>query len=213
MPLEHLKPLLALASKSPRRRELLAEAGLEHEVIQSGVDDGRLSAGAVDPAHWVTALAYMKAAAGLGQWNAHQQGRDAVVLGADTVCVIDADTGPEVIGQPEDADHARAIITRFENAPHRVLTGVALLHSRSGAHELFATQATVRVGRIPPEDLSDYLRSGNWHGKAGAYNLFERLDAGWPIEFDGDAHTIVGLPIADLLPRLARFGITPTARH
>jgi len=202
-------PTLALASTSPRRRQLLAEAGLEHEVIAPGVDDGALAAAAVDPHHWVTALAYMKAAAGLGQWRAHQPERRAVVLAADTVCVIDESPSPEVIGQPEDADHARAIITRFQNAPHRVLTGVALIDAATDAPDLFATEAHVRVGAIPPDDLNAYLRSGGWHGKAGAYNLFDRLDAGWPIEFDGDPNTIVGLPVADLLPRLAAHGIMP----
>ncbi|MEM7755669.1 MAG: Maf family protein, partial [Planctomycetota bacterium] len=206
-------PTLALASKSPRRRQLLTEAGLAHEIIPSGIDDGQLSASAVHPAHWVTALAYMKAAAGAGQWAAAIPDRPAVVLGADTVCVKDTPVGQhtqhEIIGQPDDADHARAIITRLNNGAHSVITGVALIDTHAGQSDLFSAAAHVRVGDIGREAIDRYIDSGNWQGKAGAYNLFERLDAGWPIEFEGDPHTIVGLPIADLLPRLARLGITP----
>jgi predicted house-cleaning NTP pyrophosphatase (Maf/HAM1 superfamily) len=63
----------------------------------------------------------------------------------------------------------------------------------------------VRVGHIPDLEIEWYLASGQWRGKAGAYNLSERLTAGWPIEYDGDPGTIMGLPMRKLTGRLAAF--------
>ena len=70
---------------------------------------------------------------------------------------------------------------------------------------LFADTARVRVGALPDALLEEYLASGLWRGKAGAYNLTERVEAGWPLEWDGDPGTIVGLPIERLRPLLERL--------
>jgi septum formation protein len=70
---------------------------------------------------------------------------------------------------------------------------------------VFVVGADVRVGDLGGHRIAPYLASGDWRGKAGAYNLFERLDAGWPIAFEGDPLAIVGLPIAALRARLAAF--------
>ena len=203
-------PVLALASRSPRRRELLDGAGLAHEVIASGIDDGELSCGVVDPAHWVTALAYMKAAGGAGQWAASNPESPAVVLGADTVCVIDGPGGPRVIGQPNHAGAAREVLQELAGGTHRVVTGVAMIEVGTSVRDLFVCHATVRFPAITDDDLEAYIATGRWSGKAGGYNLSERLAAGWPIEYEGDPDTIVGLPVTKLIDHLAPFGITPT---
>lgn len=192
---------LILASRSPRRRMLLDEAGIAHEVrLAEGVDDGDLSPGEVSPEFWVASLAYLKARA------VHESLEDSVgdelVLGADTVCVLD----DLVIGQPSDAEDAAGIIRSFENREHDVVTGVAIVGEGGRLVDLFIDRATVRVGSIGEEQISSYVSGGAWVGKAGAYNLFERLEAGWPIEFDGDETTIVGLPMRALRERLGGLG-------
>ncbi|MFN7022480.1 MAG: Maf family protein [Phycisphaerales bacterium] len=196
---------LLLASRSPRRRELLEQAGIDHEVIDSGVDDSQLRPGVVAADQWVAALAYLKAAAAASRRAENVPSGDTrpveIVLGADTV-VVDRD---EIIGQPRDADDARRIIRRLSNGSHSVLTGVALVDPAGGRRDIFTDRAEVVVGPIGDQCIDDYVRSGQWRGKAGAYNLAERLAAGWPIRFEGDAGTIMGLPMHRLVRRIEAF--------
>lgn len=194
-------PPVALASRSPRRRELLTSHGVRHEVIDADIDDAELAPGDSDPRSWVMALAYLKAqaAAATSRDSTHFHG--SIVLGADTVCVKDG----QIIGQPTDEDDARRILHLFRDTDHEVLTGVALLNTRTGQRDLFVDVARVHVGHVSEQQIEDYLASGQWRGKAGAYNLSERLDAGWPITYQGDPTSIMGLPMEALTARLSRF--------
>lgn len=188
---------LVLASTSPRRTQLLRDRGLDHEVRNPGIDDGRLRPGrAATPASWVASLAYLKARAG-----ADQEPDGTLVLGADTICVHDG----RIIGQPRDADEARRTLLAFEGRHHEVYTGVALIES--SRRDIFVDRARVRVGELGSERIESYVASGMWRGKAGAYNLGERLAAGWPITFEGDPTTVVGLPMTMLTQRLTPPGV------
>lgn len=191
-----------LASRSPRRAMLLKEHGIEHETLGPVVDDAELIPGPTDPANWVAALAYLKARAGLDATRRADPNVPAVVIGADTVCVADG----KILGQPGDADEARRILETLEDAEHEVMTGVALVGVDARGRrvrDLYVDRARVRLGRLGPARIDEYVRSGQWAGKAGGYNLRERLDAGWPISFEGDPSTIMGLPIRGLAARLA----------
>ena len=198
-------PFVVLASASPRRRSMFEQAGVKHSVLPAGIDDGELDhAQHVDPAEWVAALAYLKAASSAKLF--HQQGLvehklNTVVIGADTVCVH----GGKVIGQPDDRDHARAMIIAMSDAEHEVLTGIAIIDPVTGRREIFIDRSIVRVGVIPEHEIVAYLDSNQWQGKAGAYNITERLAAGWPIQFDGDETSIVGIPMTRTLERVSRF--------
>lgn len=204
---------LYLASASARRKLLLEEAGFHPIVTDSGVDDAQLRPGASEADDWTTALAYLKASAGRRRL-AQAQGPafDAVVLGADTVVVKDG----TVIGQPRNEDDARRIIERLEGGEHHVVSGVAVLTTRphngsapkGGAGEgrlLFSDVAHVRVGRIGADRIDAYLATNSWRGKAGAYNLSERIADGWPIECEGDPATVMGLPMRRLATLLREF--------
>jgi septum formation protein len=195
------RPLLLLASRSPRRIELLTQAGVDFVVAQPLLNDADLDPRGQSADRWVAAMAYLKAATALRQ-GLHTQvtpRRDVgVILGADTV-VADGD---EIIGQPRDESDARRIIEQLSNAEHDVLTGVAMLCPVTGRRELFVDRATVRVGSLDKASVDDYLASGQWRGKAGAYNLVERIAAGWPITFEGDSGTIMGLPVQLIIDRL-----------
>jgi septum formation protein len=194
-------PCLILASRSPRRHQLLAEHHIDHRAVSPGVDDARLMPGQATPRQWSAALAYFKAAAAAR--DPHNRG---VVLGADTVCV----QHNHIIGQPADAVDARRILRAFDNAEHVVITGVALIDTDTGRRDIFADTASVRWGDVGDLRIDRYIDTGLWRGKAGAYNLHERLDAGWPITFTGDPTTIVGLPMELLTVRLEDFldGVT-----
>lgn len=195
-------PKLILASQSPRRRQLLTEYGLSHEAINPGVDDGTLHPGHVSAGQWVASLAFLKASAGADalRWSVWRD-QPTLVIGADTVCVKNDD----FIGQPRDEADAERILRTLQKGSHEVVTGVALLSLTPGKgsrREVLVDRAQVHVGDIGDDRIRAYLDSGQWRGKAGAYNLGERIEAGWPIEYDGDPTTVMGLPMRALIGRL-----------
>lgn len=191
------RPRLVLASASPRRAKLLREAGFEFDAVVPPLDDATLRMGAGAGARaWVSSLAHLKAAATLGMLRSDAP-HTLVVLGADTLVVKDG----RVMGQPRDADDARSILAALRSGSHRVVTGVTIL-SPGRPRVIFCDEAVVRVGAVGDAEIESYLASGGWRGKAGAYNLEERIGAGWPIEFDGDPATVMGLPMRLLVPRL-----------
>ncbi|MBX3316337.1 MAG: Maf-like protein [Phycisphaeraceae bacterium] len=191
---------LFLASRSPRRRELLAEAGYNFDYDHPGLEDSDLIPGEVTPREWVASLAYLKARAGNHVAHATSRTPD-VIIGADTACVLDG----RLIGTPRHAQEARSIIADLAGREHEVVTGLALICGQSGRRLLIADSARVRIGPLSSQEIDRYIDSGLWSGKAGAYNLTERLAAGWPIQFDGDPATIMGLPMKLLHTHLQRF--------
>jgi len=143
--------------------------------------------------------------------------RPTVLLGADTICVA---SDGSLIGQPIDAEHARRMIRSFVGATHDVVSGVALLRLEPGddaaalddeSCETFADTVPVTFGDLADDVLDAYIAGGQWRGKAGGYNLFDRQAAGWPITVppDADATTVVGLPMRKLVRALQRWGVEP----
>lgn len=187
---------LWLASRSPRRRQLLESARLNFRVRRPEIDDGRLRCDRVPPEHWVVGMALLKAtnvADLLARGGV--PGATGIVLGADTVCVHRR----RVLGQPTDADHARAMLRGLRDADHEVVTGVCLIDLSGGDRSVFFDRAVVRVGHLGDDEIDRYVESGSWRGKAGGYNLAERIEAGWPLRCDGDPATVMGLPMRRLL--------------
>lgn len=195
-------PRLILASTSPRRRQLLSEHGYAHEARRPPIDDGELQRGRVSAAGWVASLAWLKAQA---LWHELSQDArtDAVLLAADTVVHKNGD----ILGQPRDLDDARRIVCALIDGEHRVLTGVCLISE--GERVWFVDRSIVQVGVVTTAQIDDYLKTEGWRGKAGGYNLHERIADGWPIRYDGDDTSIMGLPMLRLEPELHRLGITP----
>lgn len=199
---------LILASRSPRRLSLLKEAGFDVTQIDPPFADPPEPAmhAHLSAEQWAAELALHKARSLFPQQNQTWQHGSSVVLGADTI-VVDADGN--WLGQPADRDAAKRILTALLGRSHRVVTGVALLMTDEQGTILteatFADAATVTMGTLDSSALSTFLDSQGWRGKAGAYNLFERIDAGWPITFDGDPTTIVGLPMKKITLELRRM--------
>lgn len=164
------------------------------------IDDGALTPGAVSVACWVAALAYLK-----GRWVTDALGqtgeRRGTVLAADTVCVQDGC----ILGQPSSAAHARRMLHAMRDQTHETLTGLCLISLADRRRWLLVDRAIVRFGRVSDEEIEAYVGSGQWRGKAGAYNLQDRVRAGWPIECRGDPATVMGLPMCRLQPWLTRL--------
>jgi septum formation protein len=185
---------LWLASASPRRRELLAAAGIHASIQPPDINDGVLSPGRTRPEHWVLAMAHLKARRVVLQLLERGGCEAGTVLGADTVCAHDG----SIMGQPRDAAHAAWMLHRMRDATHETLTGIALIDLLTGARRLWVERAAVIIGALTDPQIDSYVASGAWRGKAGAYNLQERIDAGWPISCSGDPTTVMGLPMRRL---------------
>lgn len=196
-------PRVILASASPRRRDLLAAAGLDFAVEISDVDED-LPAG-IEPERAAARLAERKAAA----VAARHAGRDRIVLGADTVVAIDLEgaegAGSVLLGKPADQDEARAMLRRLSGSRHRVVTGVAAIRTRDGKTLVEVERTWVRMRPIAEEEVAAYVASGEWRDKAGGYAIQETADAFVLGLEEGGFDNVVGLPVARTLDLLARL--------
>lgn len=186
-------PPIVLASSSPRRSTLLHDAGFPHRVVPPAIDDASLERGEVSPSQWIVALAHLKARSVI---DTLPPAPASIVLAADTLVVCD----DRIFGQPRDAEDAARTIRALRDRTHTVTTAVA--YDPGDGLRWLTDSASVTIGRLTDADIDAYAASDAWQGKAGAYNLTERIDAGWPISFVGDPTTVVGLPMRKLTPRL-----------
>jgi len=193
------RPQLILASSSPRRRELLRQAGYRFEVRPPLIDDRGAAAGAA-PGAYVESLAYMKAMAAI---EVHGLAR-GLVLGADTVVEL----GGRIIGKPADAADARRILSELSGSEHRVLTGLALVDLDGGRRRLAHDVTRVLMRRLAPEEIAAYVASGEALGKAGAYALQETGDRHVE-QLIGSVTNVVGLPMELLERMIEAIGYDP----
>lgn len=174
-------PALVLASQSPRRRELLATAGIPFLVRVAPVEEIRQPS--EHPETYVRRLARSKAEA---VWTSAEE----VVLGADTIVVLSED---EVLEKPRDAADARSMLVRLSGREHRVITGICLRH-RGGA--LVASEETrVKFAPLDDTEIADYVASGEPMDKAGAYAI-QGLASKFVERIDGCYFNVMGLPLS-----------------
>lgn len=192
---------ILLASVSPRRKSLLEQAGYEVMVRPSDLDDGKLTRGDVTPRQWVMALAEFKARRVADLLEGKETNLPEVLLAADTICVHEN----ELLGQPRDSDEAKAMIMKMRGGTHLTITGICLMDPATRRRLLDFDEAEVQVGPIDDASIDEYLASGQWRGKAGAYNLAERIEAGWPMTCQGDPTTVMGLPMQRLPGWIKKF--------
>lgn len=187
---------MVLASGSPRRRSLLAEAGFAAEVEPADIDDAHIRIGAIAAELVAPALAYFKAQR-VAERRAARGEPPTWILAADTVCERDG----EVLGKPADVEEARAMIRSLAGRGHGVITGWCLL-GPDGSRRIGRDVAWIEIGELPRDDFERFLADGLWRGKAGGYNLPEVIARGWPVRCVGDPQTVIGLPIDKLSPLL-----------
>jgi septum formation protein len=174
---------LFLASSSPRRAEILRAVGWPFEARAPNIDETRASEEV--PVQYVKRLARMKAAAVAAQQT------EGLVLGADTVVVVEG----EILGQPRDDQEARRMLQLLRGRWHEVLTGVALVRAGiSGCSIVDHETSRVRFSAMSDEEIEWYVGTGEPTGKAGAYAVQGR-GALFIEEIQGDYFNIVGLPI------------------
>jgi septum formation protein len=178
-----IRPLI-LASASPQRRAILAEAGIAFDVRPANVVEDE----AGDPDAVAEGNARRKALAIPGD----------LVLGADTVVALDG----EILGKPRDAVHAREYVGRLNGRTHVVVGGIAL--ARDGEIVATAVEVThVTFRRSDAAALDRYVATGEWQGRAGGYAI--QGEGGALVErVDGDYLNVVGLPLERLKALLAR---------
>lgn len=192
-------PRLVLASASPRRAELLRAAGYAFEVRPTGVAEPPYRGG--DPALYAESLARAKAASagtqspgleGPDRWSpvgVAMSGEDEVILGADTVVVLDG----EVLGKPRDPDDAASMLRRLSGRTHRVITAVAT--NRGGVLHWGHATTEVTFRPLEPGEIARYVAGGEPLDKAGAYAV-QGGAAAFVERLEGDRDTVIGLPMA-----------------
>jgi septum formation protein len=186
--------LIHLASRSPRRQELLDQIGVSWSRVDQGVDES-LGAGE-SPEVFVVRLALEKARAG------HQALASGVVnvLGADTVVVVDG----EIMGKPADEGEARLMLDRLSGRSHRVLTGIALVDGEREATRLSVNNVALR--EITRDEMRRYWASGEPSDKAGAYAIQGR-GAVFVTHLEGSYSGVMGLPLYETADLLDEFGL------
>ncbi|MET0377432.1 MAG: Maf family protein [Spongiibacteraceae bacterium] len=195
-------PAIYLASQSPRRRELLAQIGVDYQVISAPVDESPRAG--ETPVDYVQRLAREKAAAGRSVLL-QQKLPLRPVLGADTAVVLDAleeNTGaPQILGKPNDLNEARTMLRLLRGRQHRVLTAVSLC----GEQQFTALSATtVWFRAISDAEIDAYWNSGEPRDKAGAYGI-QGYAAVFVERIDGSYSGVMGLPLFETAQLLAAF--------
>jgi septum formation protein len=192
-------PPIVLASASPRRRELLAQLGVPHEVLAVEVDETPLPG--EQPQALARRLARAKAVAG----RARAGGRRAV-LGSDTVVAVEA----RIFGKPGDRDDALVMLAALSGREHRVLTAVALaLHGADGPVHEALSETRVRMRPIAPAEAAAYWETGEPVGKAGAYAI-QGLGAVFIEQIHGSYSGVMGLPLYETARLLQSAGSAGT---
>lgn len=194
---------LYLASGSPRRRELLALAGIPFETRARNDPE---QTDASTPARIVLDLSAQKARAVFEELSGEKG--DFAVLGADTIVVINAPNGSVVIvGKPKDDEDARRILKKLSGGTHFVYTGVCILARKNGKtrKKTFYERTAVTMYPITEVELDDYIAGGEHRDKAGAYAI-QGLAVKFVRKITGDYSNIVGLPVARVYHELTKLG-------
>ena len=187
----HRRPKLILASRSPRRRELLLRAGYSFEVHPPReTAEGAVRSGE-SPAELVGRLAFQKAADVAGGV------RSGLILACDTVAQCEG----KILGKPADQAHAREMLRALSGREHRVFSGLCLWRVPDGGPQTRVAVTTLRMDRLTDEQLEQYLAGRQWQGKAGAFGYQDRL--GWVHVIEGSQSNVVGLPM-ELLAEMLR---------
>ena len=185
---------LILASTSPRRAQMLHDAGFSFVVVSSAVDETPFPG--ESPTDHVQRLANAKAELAVARAIG-----PAIVLAADTVVTL----GGRIFGKPRSADDARHMLENLSGRTHAVLTGVTLVRLPDAERRTFVDSTLVHFTRLSAEEISRYLATEEPHDKAGAYAIQGRAGRYIP-RIEGDYFNVVGLPLSRVTQALAELG-------
>jgi septum formation protein len=185
-----IRPVVILASASPRRRELLSLIGIPHEVRPSNIDETQFAD--EQPREHAERLAREKTAA--------IQARGAVVIGSDTIVVVDGD----VLGKPRDEEEAAAMLRRLSGRSHVVMTGVAVRWRDRIASAVEEVGVTFRG--LTDDEIARYIATREPMDKAGAYGI-QGYGATIVERVDGDYFAVMGLALGTLIALCRELGL------
>ncbi len=183
---------IILASKSPRRKAMMADAGFEFETISADIDETINVE--LDLEEEIVRLAKEKVAAVKALTNDEK----AIIVGADTLVEV----GGEVLGKPENADMAKEMLKKLSGATHRVLTGVSIYNN--GDFLEWCEVSKVKFKVLSNEEIEEYILTGECMDKAGAYGIQDKEDQ-FVVEIEGDYNSIVGMPISKVKRKLDKM--------
>jgi septum formation protein len=194
MALARFRPKIILASRSPRRRELLIEAGYPLEVVppDEAAESGQLPG--ESPEQLVARLAYQKTI------DVGARIENGLIVGCDTVVECDG----EVLGKPADDDHARRMLRTLCGRKHRVLSGLCVFKKPGGMPRLRVAVTILAMDHLSDAQIEEYVANGGWEGKAGGFGYQDRL--GWVHVIQGSESNVVGLPLETLDEMIAECG-------
>ena len=196
-----------LASRSPRRRELLRQIGVEHEILaqrikaERGPDVNEDPLAGEEPRDYVLRVCRDKVESGWARVSQRKLPLRGVLAADTTVCI-----GDEILGTPADAAEAAAFLARLSGREHEVLTAVALKFGERMETELSAT--AVRFRRLEPAEIARYVAGGEPMDKAGAYGIQGHAGI-FVAEIRGSYSGVMGLPLYETAQLLQRFGLMP----
>jgi len=182
-----LRKRIVLASASPRRRELLATAGIE--VVVAPVEADETVIGTEPPASYVSRVAEAKLRLAL-----ERSSEGDAILAADTIVSLDGD----VLGKPSSEDDARRILTRLSGRVHEVTTAVAAATHGGGHLVVRATTTRVRFRMLDGATIDRYIATGEGRDKAGSYGI-QGIASGFVESIEGSYSNVVGLPVAETI--------------
>jgi len=183
---------LILASASPRRRQLMTEAGYEFTVVPPDIDESAFKVNDVDPVEYAKRLALAKAK------SVAQKHPDSLVIGADTI----VDFRGRIIGKVVNAKEASKITEELFSEPHKVITGVAIVRLCDNMELVQSDDTTVYPKKMTAEQIADHIKGGSWRDKAGAYAIKETGDK-FIEKIEGSLTNVMGLPMELLESLLA----------
>jgi len=185
---------IVLASRSPRRKKLLEQIGLNFAVRESEYEEDMSVTD--DPEELVKFLAMKKAEDVARHYD------DAIIIGSDTVVVF----GGKILGKPENEEGARRMLRELSGREHKVFTGLAIIDTKNTIKVNVCGQARVKFRELEEREIEDYIATGEPLDKAGAYGI---QDKGILLieEIRGDYCTIVGLPLTLVYRELKKMGI------
>lgn len=184
---------IILASSSPRRKELLTQAGVAFSIVVSGCDESPVAGESAT--QMVERLAVVKAAAVASQYP------NAYVIGADTTVCIEG----ESLGKPESFEEACAMLRKIQGRTHEVLGGVTIINRSQGLERTWSHSTKVTMAQMSEEVIARYVRTGEPMDKAGSYAI-QGLGLQFVDSIEGSYSNVVGLNIAALMVELIGLG-------
>ena len=187
---------LILASKSPRRKMILEKLGLDFEVIPSNAEEFEDENGDIEDIVKKNAEIKAVAVAGIAK-------DDDVVIGADTLVEFNG----KLLGQPKTKDDAHEMIAMLSGETHFAVTGICVLNTKTGEKIIDISKTLLGFRALEDYEIDDYVNSGAYCGKAGAYNITDDFAMRAIERLEGSYTNVIGIPTEKLIPILKKFGI------